>query len=123
MARLIYRGNEYETNPQEIDVIPTAVVGRYRGQFWRKNTVKTMPIDTRDIDLQYRGVKYHLGEAKESVKEYFRQADVCAQNAHSFDCTHLTNIRRNIEHRLQVAQAKGDEALVRMLMDEARQLV
>ncbi|WP_179048489.1 hypothetical protein [Nostoc sp. TCL26-01] len=34
---------------------------------------------------------------------------------------HKLNIQRNIEHRLEVARAKGDERLVRQLEAELRQ--
>ncbi|BCL33647.1 hypothetical protein [Nostoc sp. MS1] len=34
---------------------------------------------------------------------------------------HRQNIQRNIEHRLEVARAKGDERLVRQLEAELRQ--
>jgi hypothetical protein len=35
---------------------------------------------------------------------------------------HRANIQRRLEHRLEVARAKGDENLVRMLEAEMRQL-
>lgn len=34
---------------------------------------------------------------------------------------HRQNIQRNIEHRLEVARAKGDERLIRQLEAELRQ--
>ncbi|MFN6571816.1 hypothetical protein [Dendronalium sp. ChiSLP03b] len=34
--------------------------------------------------------------------------------------THRQNIQRNIEHRLEVAKAKGDERLVRQLEAEIK---
>ncbi|MBW4562136.1 MAG: hypothetical protein KME32_13465 [Mojavia pulchra JT2-VF2] len=33
---------------------------------------------------------------------------------------HIQNIQRNIEHRLEVARAKGDEKLIRQLEAEMR---
>ena len=36
--------------------------------------------------------------------------------------THLNNIRRNLEHRLQVAREKGDENLIRLLSAELEQI-
>lgn len=35
---------------------------------------------------------------------------------------HLANLRSNLQHRLQVAQAKGDRKLVDILQDEFQQL-
>lgn len=35
---------------------------------------------------------------------------------------HLNNIRRNLEHRLQVAREKGDENLIRLLSAELEQI-
>lgn len=35
---------------------------------------------------------------------------------------HRANIQRRLEHRMEVARAKGDENLVRMLEAEMRQL-
>lgn len=128
VTRLTYRGVEYETHNTEIDVIPTQTAGKYRGQYWRKNTVRMMPIDTRDVDLKYRGVKYHLGTETEPLTQFIKLADRCAisgngQKPENIHCIHLRNIRRNIEYRLAIAKLKGDDALVRMLQDEARQLV
>lgn len=36
--------------------------------------------------------------------------------------THRANIQKRLEHRLEVARAKGDENLVRMLEAEMRQI-
>lgn len=37
--------------------------------------------------------------------------------------SHLNNIWRSLEHRLQVAQAKGDRKLVRLLEAESKQMM
>ncbi|HEY9666889.1 MAG TPA: hypothetical protein V6C91_08790 [Coleofasciculaceae cyanobacterium] len=36
--------------------------------------------------------------------------------------THRANLRKLLEHRLEVARAKGDEALIRQLEQEANYL-
>ena len=35
---------------------------------------------------------------------------------------HRANLKKNLEHRLEVARAKGDETLIRMLEQEASYL-
>lgn len=124
MTRLTYRGIEYELHTNQIDEIPSHQLGKYRGQYWRKNVLKMIPIDSRDIDLQYRGLRYHLGVKKSPLTQLTQQVDACASHQHGnkVNCMHLSNIRRNIEHRLEVAKSKGDDALVRILIDEARQV-
>lgn len=37
--------------------------------------------------------------------------------------SHLSNIWRSLEHRLQVAKAKGDQNLVRLLEAESKQII
>jgi len=36
--------------------------------------------------------------------------------------THRANLQKNLEHRLEVARANGDEALIRQLQQEASYL-
>ncbi|MEH2242499.1 arginine synthesis PII-interacting regulator PirA [Nostoc sp.] len=42
------------------------------------------------------------------------------QRARKAQEAHRENIQRNLEHRLQVARAKGDEQLIRQLEAESR---
>lgn len=42
--------------------------------------------------------------------------------AQNLAAAHRANLKKNLEHRLEVARAKGDETLIRMLEQEASDL-
>jgi hypothetical protein len=41
---------------------------------------------------------------------------------HQLHALHRDNLRKNLQHRMEAARARGDEALLRMLEQEARYL-
>lgn len=49
------------------------------------------------------------------LSEIFQQRDSVAQ-------AHRENMRRSLQHRLEVARAKGDQALIELLEQERRQI-
>jgi Domain of unknown function (DUF4278) len=114
--KLSYRGVEYENDPLGIEIIPGEVGGKYRGANWRHNYVRHIPVPSPVANLKYRGVAYQIGKPQDVlVREDKKVADEPRNS-------HLANICRNLEKRLQVAKVNGDEKLVELLEDEKRQL-
>lgn len=61
---------------------------------------------------------------KQNIKRKIKLGNLMSQNrlqaANQARQMHRLNIQRNIEHRLEVAKARGDERLVRQLEAEIR---
>lgn len=140
--KLAYRGVSYESNLPNLEVTEGEIGGKYRGTTWREKYPRHIPVPYPRVDLKYRGVAYSVGdpvdiEAIELPKDYANAetsttipATTPASSNQSgrqqvlaeLHNTHLQNLRCNLEHRLQVARAKGDSDLIRILEAEARQL-
>jgi hypothetical protein len=87
-------------------------------------------------NLRYRGVAYRTGEPEVAVSTAVAHpaAGLPRQTLptrHKIERekildqamrTHLANIRSSLEHRMQVARAKGDENLIRLLEAESAQM-
>jgi hypothetical protein len=131
--KLSYRGNEYEYNPLPLEQTPEEIGGCYRGAKWKSSYPRHIPVPQPAAQLKYRGVSYCVGDPLEvELKMLCRQQREAASKAvvnqskkgsNELVNTHRSNIRRDLERRLQVAQEKGDQALVGLLEDEARQIV
>lgn len=132
--KLSYRGVCYERTPSALDITEGDIGGTYRGQAWRHHYVRHIPEPPPVRDLKWRGVAYRPGKPAiaESMAAPQPVAPVATnpvlflsnRRGKSLDETavmHLRNIRQSLEHRLQVAKAKGDEQLVRMLEKESEQ--
>ena len=114
--KLGYRGVAYEYEPATIDMTEGEIGGKYRGQPWRCSYPRHIPVPHPPLDLKYRGVAYRTNSRN-------TEHAIAATGNPELVETHLANIRRRLEHRLQVAKSTGDERLIRMLEAESRQLV
>lgn len=127
--RLSYRGTKYETEAiSHLEVRETELTsGKYRGNQWHYKVPQHIPQLQPKIYLQYRGVAYSTCpqvKAPATTK--------CACVPLSCKCpklvvqtteqVHLENLRRNLERRLAVAKANGNNDLVQMLEKEFQQL-
>ncbi|BAZ38191.1 hypothetical protein NIES4101_41270 [Calothrix sp. NIES-4101] len=122
--KLTYRGTDYEYNPLDGDTVLGKDGGKYRGAIWRFHYVKHENIPQFAADLKYRGVAYHVGETLQTDKAVeVASTQATPDTTIRLHRTHLTNLRRNLEHRLAIAKANGDESLVSLLQEEANQLV
>ncbi|HAX78537.1 MAG TPA: hypothetical protein DCY88_22570 [Cyanobacteria bacterium UBA11372] len=119
--KMSYRGVAYEYEPPTIDMVEGEIGGKYRGQPWRCSYPRHIPVPQPALDLKYRGVAYSTyGKAQPgAIAQTGNPRKVCPELAE----THLANIRRRLEHRLQVAKDSGDQKLIRMLEAESKQLV
>lgn len=125
--KLNYRGVKYEAELSKLAVAQGSIGGKYRGQNWRVRH----PLEVREpeavYNLRYRGVSYCTGQGSIVGQPKSVAQPVSAprrkQREKVFDqikVAHLTNIRRTLERRMQIAKAKGDQQLVQLL--EAEQM-
>ncbi|MEM6838776.1 MAG: DUF4278 domain-containing protein [Cyanobacteria bacterium P01_C01_bin.120] len=134
--KLCYRGVSYDYTPPVLEVSESEMLGQYRGRPLRFSYVGHVPFPQSEAKLMYRGAAYQTtrhGEVQAVVQ--VQPAPQEAQFKPVFDSMaaarrsllqeaadmHQTNIKRSLEHRMQVAQAKGDEYLLRQLQDEMHQ--
>jgi hypothetical protein len=130
--KLHYRGVEYTRTPYNLEIIEGEIAGKYRGQDWQHHYPRHMVDLQPKVGLQYRGVPYKTCQvAKEPVANIEVQRQQLNQ---SFERTqpravideaekiHLDNMRRNLERRLQVAKASGNDSLVQILEKESQDL-
>ncbi|MDY6781125.1 MAG: DUF4278 domain-containing protein [Cyanobacteriota bacterium] len=135
--RLTYRGASYAREPLSLEVTEKEIGGLYRGQPWKHRYPRHIPhLRHQPKILQYRGVVYqtqttilpgpriacHLETLHRPGVGEIQLEPVSPELLARSQQVHLENLRRNLAHRLQVAQAKGNEILVRQLEEESRQL-
>ncbi|KAF3889880.1 MULTISPECIES: arginine synthesis PII-interacting regulator PirA [Nostocales] len=130
--KLTYRGTHYEHNPLNPEVTAGETRGKYRGKAWTRHYPRHIPQTQPIAELKYRGVNYTIGDPLDVElmmlsKQRCKEASVVETGsvkkcANEIAKAHLTSIRRNLEHRLQVAREQGDENLIRLLEDEAKQI-
>lgn len=134
--RLTYRGINYEPETMPFEMTEGEVAGKYRGQPWRYHYPRHMPELPPKLWLQYRGVHYskrtvvqfpHVPEmlipAVTPPSELPSPPHLTTQKEQTEAAqAHLDSICRNLERRLSVAKAEGNEQLVSMLEQEYQAL-
>ena len=139
--KLTYRGLAYEYNPIPVKVNPGETVGKYRGVTWRRYELKSVPTSQSFAQLKYRGVPYCIGapqtiqhksevitlhnsraKSTQEINNWFRSNNRLKNKKDELTKIHLSNIRKNLERRLQIAKQKGDNDLVCLLEEEAKQM-
>jgi hypothetical protein len=119
--RFIYRGVRYEATPATLAVREGSVTGKYRGADWRSHELVADLPDQPMHHLKYRGVPYSTGETGVVVPPTAiggRSRILPGMARTQVDRLHKANIERNIEHRLEVAKAHHDNALIALLERE-----
>ncbi|MGL5081515.1 MAG: DUF4278 domain-containing protein [Microcoleaceae cyanobacterium] len=134
-----YRGIGYRTQFSPVDFVEGELGGKYRGQEWNIHYPRHIPVPQPYSTLKYRGINYKTsalsnnvvalnlpttqlpGSAKSISAGLVKAGVVEAQD--DFAQVHRANVCRLLEHRQQVAQAKGDQKLLKALEREAQQLV
>ncbi|NEP57988.1 MAG: DUF4278 domain-containing protein [Symploca sp. SIO2G7] len=129
-----YRGIQYQTEPATLEIREGEIGGTYRGLPWRFNYLSHIPEPPPVHNLTWRGISYCTG--KTLVQPSRTPQPIGATLSHSWVFRkdrqkildeamkiHLSSIRRSLEHRMQVAKAKGDEKLVRLLEAESDQMM
>lgn len=132
--KLTYRGVSYDHLPATLEVTEGDILGKYRGQLTRQHCV-AQTIDRPEMEsviLHYRGSSYAVMQPKVAVSAQSQQApaptcpvqfsqlsQLMSPDVHQ---VHLENMRRSLERRIQMAQAKGDNHLVNLLQQESNAL-
>ncbi len=131
--RLTYRGNEYEYQAVPVTMVESTTVGLYRGQRFQFSTPRHVPVPQPALMLNYRGVPYKLTETgtMEAVAIAPRSAvstplpfymKTPKELASEIAKVHHLNVERRLQHRLEVAQANGDQNLILQLQKEMQHL-
>lgn len=148
--RLVYRGASYDYNSPSLEVRETDVLRRNQGAYQRCKTLQeaSYPLTYRGVryttaqvaealsstpalrgpqKLVYRGqqyTKYPNGAiAKVAAdKAAVRVPNTTAELFKEVSRVHQDNLRRNLQHRLQIAKQQGNQALVNLLEAESKQL-
>ncbi|MEM9116855.1 MAG: DUF4278 domain-containing protein [Cyanobacteria bacterium P01_F01_bin.56] len=134
--KLCYRGAEYDYTPPVLEVSETEILGQYRGRPLHFSYVNHVPFPQPEASLMYRGAPYQttrqgaieavvrVNEAPQEpqFKPVFDSMAAARRNLlQEAADMHQVNMKRSLEHRMQVAQANGDVVLLRQLEDEMHQ--
>ena len=131
--KLTYRGTNYENDISAVEMVEGEIGGKYRGQNWNYRYPRHIPVPEQAYNLKYRGVEYNTKRTQEpevvvakTVVEPVRaivptRAKACTV-VPDIATVHRTNLCNILDRRLQVAKAKGDERLLRLLESEAAQM-
>ncbi|QDZ41065.1 DUF4278 domain-containing protein [Euhalothece natronophila Z-M001] len=130
--RLTYRGIQYDSESNPLEVTEGEIAGKYRGQPWHYHYPRHIPQLQPKLLLNYRGVSYSKRPVIKCSPS--PEMNIPAVNANgelptpkhfssrkpenSAEQAHLENIRRNLERRISVAKEKGNEELVSILKQE-----
>ena len=126
--RLIYRGVEYEYDPTQgrrddrISRFHAPITLTYRGNRYQidPNRPARSTVEPQPRELIYRGNRYWVGysDGKPTLSNVSRP-----RQAANLSAIHRENLQRNLQHRIEVARQKGDNALLTLLEAERRQIV
>ncbi|TVQ42753.1 MAG: DUF4278 domain-containing protein [Gloeocapsa sp. DLM2.Bin57] len=134
MKQLSYRGISYDYENANIEFDQGEIGGKYRGKDWKYRYPKHIVHLKPKIYRQYRGVAYSTcptplqesqvnphthNPAQDNRCSVQPQKQLQKQTSAQI---HWENMRKNLERRLQAAQARGDVELVTMLEKESREL-
>jgi hypothetical protein len=131
--KLCYRGVNYNREPLSLEVSESEIMGKYRGQEYHRCYPRHVPQLNPKPRLQYRGLAYQtcpLIQTEASLNAQLAAiARACGQippledeKTEKAADIHRENLRHNLDRRLEIARAKGDRDLVRLLEKECKQL-
>ncbi|MGK7927304.1 MAG: DUF4278 domain-containing protein [Spirulina sp.] len=131
--KLCYRGVNYNYEPFSLEVSESEIMGKYRGREDRHRYPRHVPKLKPKPRLQSRGLAYQscpLIQTDVCLNAQLAAiARACGQMPRSPEDkpvtiadVHQTNLRRNLDYRLQVARDKGDRDLVHLLEKELQEL-
>jgi hypothetical protein len=128
---LRYRGHPYEKNASHLDIMPGEVSGKYRGNEWTYQYPRHIPMPPPTSQLKYRGIGYNPGQAVDQVtfsqksEKSLSKVELAIKNSKTdpkINQIHRANICRNLDRRWMIAQAEGNEDLMRLLEKEFQQV-
>jgi hypothetical protein len=113
--QLTYRGANYEYDIPTVDMVEGEVAGKYRGQNWHYRYPRHIPVPKK-----YGGTNHTAKRdtAAASAPAAVKSSPIVQEVAQ----VHRANICSMLDRRQQVARAKGDERLLRLLEIESKQM-
>ena len=131
--KLTYRGTNYENDISAVEMVEGEIGGKYRGQSWNYRYPRHIPVPEQAYNLKYRGVEYNTKRTQEPevvVAKTVVEPVLALAASRAKACTavpditkvHRANLCNILDRRLQIAKAKGDERLLRLLESEAAQM-
>lgn len=134
--RLSYRGAQYDHEFTPVDLVDSGISGQYRGQTFNFAYPRHIPVPQATVRLKYRGIAYQTtatgsvasvpatahpelapGEQAMAVPLSLKSR-VRQMQTSEISKTHLESIRQRLQHRMDVAKAKGDTNLLHELEKE-----
>lgn len=128
---LTYRGRSYEKNCPNVEIMPGEVGGKYRGNDWTYQYPRHIAMPPATAPLKYRGVSYYPGQAVDQLtcskksEKSLSKVEIAIKNSKTdpkVNQIHRANICRNLDRRWLIAQAEGNEDLMRLLEKEFQQV-
>lgn len=132
--RLSYRGINHEDARATLEMTEDQIRHMHRGQNQPLQYLRHIPDPRQTHDRKVCSIGYRSAQPSTTVPRPLPQPVSSASCRRWFTSnqrevldelmnSHLRNIQRSLEHRLQVARAKGDLNLVRLLEAESKQMV
>lgn len=136
--KLSYRGAHYDYEPIAANMAESELTGHYRGRHFQFNYPRHIPVPQPILTLNYRGSTYRTtatggtealvpveglrevaSTSTQSIKTSLRARQALLSEVAR---VHRQNIQRSLEHRIEVARAKGDQQLINLLEREMQQI-
>jgi hypothetical protein len=138
--RLSYRGNSYNLESVPVSMVESGITGRYRGQTFRFSHPRRVPVPQPILNLKYRGVAYQTTTTggietvptataqpvvSTAKSTYVKTSAIQSRRVllNEVSRIHRQNIQRSLQHRLEVARAKGDQNLIYQLEQEMQHFI
>jgi hypothetical protein len=129
--QLTYRGTHHNYELNSAEMIDSGLTGSYRGHSFPVTYPRHIPAPQTLKELTYRGVSYRLNQADgRPVAKTERPAAAPAPvtlatfkkaRVTEYAQMHQLHIQQRLQHRIEVARAKGDAKLVSLLEREMQQ--
>ena len=124
-----YRGVNFQSSAPTLEVAENEMASRYRGESLNFSYVRHIPLPPAIPNPMNRLVTessttspFATPGKREVIDEAYYAPQVSEKILHEVSAIHQENIRRNLERRLEVAKARGDQSLIRQLQVESQQL-
>ena len=126
---LKYRQMSYEPTFAASNWIEGEIGGKYRGQQWHQHYPRHLHQPAIHSPLKYRSISYTVCESRAAVTvaQPIKTTQIQPKIIHpetpteNWKTVHQANVCRLLEHRLQQAEAEGNQQLLDLLKAEAQQ--
>jgi hypothetical protein len=129
--QLSYRGANYEYDIPTVDMVEGNVAGKYRGQNWNYRYPRHITVPGEGGGTRYRSAQHtrernltvdRTVDRTVAVVENTDVADTAKSTTWELAKVHQAHICNILDRRKQVAAARGDESLLRLLEKEWQQM-